>query len=595
MNQVPNIFIINKKHPHLIASGSTQLMVETIIALSYKKQLRNPEENLSVTSFDNDGISYYLYKYRKNTDESDWSKFLPDELKGNQEFSETKLNLVLFIEVGSNLFAWVGGNAYWLISSYIDHYYGLMTYDKIMSLDKDEAVSTKSRGITGARMGMSEQYRDNFKIINYLQFGKIPKELQVKLNNESSITYFDFLLKKTTDKLQIAIGKSFKINKAINFNELHEIAKRLNEITALPPQDLISSYIPITDLKYLAELKAELEDKVWNSIPYTIGDSTIPDGFDFDFCNPNKIEAFYEAEKFQLMERTDEGNVRSKPLDTLYDKNEIYKRGLLRAAELYPNNKIAIISYLYRLNVQCILGTKTTATSSFMYHFNAEFQIGKDAVFLVDSRWYSLKGSFVNALAAQTERLFKNSRLDGGIINIKWPFNSRTSFFLKEGEYNMKYDGQTGYIVTDTIIVDGVELCDILCFRDDIVYLIHVKHSFTARVRELTNQIIISARRLQEAISSKDRTFFNLNYDKLKEKGRSTNGFTKDEFFKKFQESKPIFVFATASHLKLDLRIEDNITKYDSNIARFSVTSCSAEVQTNYYEFRTVQIEREFL
>ena len=134
-----------------------------------------------------------------------------------------------------------------------------------------------------------------------------------------------------------------------------------------------------------------------------------------------------------------------------------------------------------------------------------------------------------------------------------------------------------------------------MCFKEDVIYLIHVKHSFTARVRELANQIIISARRLQEAISAKDKSFFDSYHDKLKQKQRSTNGFNKDEFYNKFLNSKPILVFATASHLQQDWKIEDNIARYDSNIARFSVTSCSAEIQTNYFEFRIVQIERDFI
>lgn len=596
MNQIPNIFKINKEHSNLKGIGNTLLLIKTLLNSSYTKQFRKLEEDdLKVTQFASDDVNYYLYKYRKSKDESDWSEFLPPQLKDDVGFSEIKINLVLFIETEQNLFAWIGGNAYWLISGYIDHYFGLLTYDKIMSLDEDEAISTKSRGLTGARMGMSEQYRDNYRIINYLQFGKIPKELQVKLNNTSSKRFFDFLLKEKKDKLQIAVGKSFKVNKAINFDGLHHIIKQLNEVSKLPPQDLISSYIHITDTSYLTLLKGQLEDKIWHSIPYTLGDTVVPDGFEFDFCNPNKIEAFYEAEKYQLMEKVNDDNIRSKLLDTLFDKKEIYRRALLRASELYPNNKVGIISYLYRLNVQCVSGSKITATSSFMYHFNAEFQIGSDSVFLIDGKWYSLKATFVNALAAQTERLFKTSRLETGIIIHKWPYDVKEDKFYREGKYNMYYNGVKDYIVLDTIIVDGVELCDILHIKDGIVYLIHVKHSFTSRVRELTNQIVISARRLQEAISNKDQKFFDAQYNKLLSKGRSVNGYTKKEFYQIFLNLIPIFVFATSSHLKEDLRIEDHIKNYDSNIARFSVTSCSSEVQTNYYEFKTVQIERRFI
>lgn len=156
----------------------------------------------------------------------------------------------------------------------------------------------------------------------------------------------------------------------------------------------------------------------------------------------------------------------------------------------------------------------------------------------------------------------------------------------------MLYDQINGYIVIDTIISDGIELCDILYITDNEIFLIHVKHSFTAKVRELTNQILISARRLSEAISSKNRAFFDEIFDKLINKGRSTNNLDKDEFYNLFETKEPVYVLATASHLTDDYSIIDNIQRYYSNIARFSLTTCAAEMRTNYYDFKTFQIKR---
>ncbi|TDO23727.1 uncharacterized protein (TIGR04141 family) [Pedobacter duraquae] len=594
MTIVPNIFKIDKTHGSLRGLPDTMTIIRHIILRSYQKRNRPLDQSqLRIPSVQKNEFTYYLYQYRVADKDSDWSTFLPNELKEGAEFQQTKVNLVLFMETEHELFAIVGGSAYWLIANFIDHLYGLLTYDKIISLEEDEATSTKSRGMTGQRAGLSEQYRDNYRMINYLQFGKIPKELHIRLSSTTSDEYFSFLLAKTAEKLQIVAGAGFKINKEVDFEKLHQIVGELSTIMTLAPKDYLSSYIHIRDRLVLEELNGLLREKIYNNIPYLLRTSIDPrDIFEFDFCNPNKIEAFYEADHYDLVEKTETGKKKDGHFATVYDKAELYRKVIERAYELNGNNEGKIIAYLYGVNIQCYVGNKQTASSGFMFHFNAEFSWRGDAVFLVDGKWYLLKDTFVESLMAQTERIMKSSRLTSGILSESWTFDTVKMKFSKEGSYNMLYDNMPGYIVCDTVIIDGVELCDILHITANEVYLIHVKHSFTSRVRELTNQILISARRLSQAISAKQRTFFNGIYDALVTKGRSVDNLTSEEFYNLFLAKKPIYVFATASQLAVDLAIQDNVALYDSNIARFSLVTCSAEMQTSFYELKTFQITR---
>jgi hypothetical protein len=594
MTIVPNIFKIDKTHGSLKGMQDTPTIIRNIILGSHKKKKKEIDgQALSIPSYKKDDITYYLYHYRITDKESDWSTFLPEELKDDSEFQQTKVNLVLFIDTEHELFAIVGGSAFWIIANFIDHLYGLMTYDKIISLEEDEATSTKSRGMTGQRAGLSEQFRDDYRMINYLQFGKVPKELHVRLANQTSLEHFSFLLAKTTEKLQIAAGRGFKINKEVDFDKLHQVVNELSVIMTYASKDFLSSYVYIREPTVLEELKALLMHKIYNNIPYLLGTSTdTRDVFEFDFCNPNKIEAFYEAEHYDLVEKTESGRKKDGHFATVNDKREIYRTVIERAYKLYPDNERSIMFYLYGVNVQGYVGNRQTASSGFMFHFNAEFSWNGEAVFLVDSKWYRLKDSFVENLMAQTERILKNSRLTSGIVDKTWTFDVSSLRFTNEGAYNMQYDDRPGYIVLDTIITDGIELCDVLHFSGNELYLIHVKHSFTSRVRELTNQILISARRLRQAISSKHRVYFDKIFDALVAKGRSTNGLDKDGFYNAFVNRKPIYVFATASQLAQDLPIEDNVSSYDSNIARFSLVTCSAEMQTTYFELKTCQIIR---
>jgi len=69
----------------------------------------------------------------------------------------------------------LGGNAFSIIVNFIDHSFGLNTYDRIVEPDLDELNSIRSRGMTGQMVATSEQFRDEYRLINFTKFGKIPR------------------------------------------------------------------------------------------------------------------------------------------------------------------------------------------------------------------------------------------------------------------------------------------------------------------------------------------------------------------------------------------------------------------------------------
>lgn len=595
MKITPNFFRIDKSHKDLKKIDENYKIIGKIIETAYvNKNFPFVKDDIKISSFIKEEIIYYLYTYKSEDKESDWADFLPYQLKENSNFTQSKLSLLLFIEILNELFVVVGGNAFWIVTPYIDHVFGLTFYDRLITLDKDEAISTKSRGLTGKRAGVSEQFRDEHRMIDFLQFGKIPKELHIKLSHEISSLYFSNLL-SAGERLKIVAGKGFKINKEVDFDDLDLTINAFKDILSVVPKEEISSYINIQNISEISNLNSELTNLIYNNIEQVVNQSKSSlDDFEFDFCNPNNIEAFYNADSYRLYEYKENGNKKDGLFDTVDDKSKIYPTVIKRAIELYPNDKASLVSYLYGVQVSCYLGSRMKANAGFMYHFNTEISSNGRSYFLIDSKWYKLKDTFLLTLEKQSILILKNTQLSSGIINKQWDYNKLTKSYINEGKYNNLYN-QDGYIVIDTIISDGIELCDILYISNDEIYLIHVKHGFTAKVRELTNQILISARRLNEAITSDNRLFFDNIYDKLIQKKRKTNGLDKDGFYNLFKTKTPVYVLATASHLTEDFSIIDNITKYDSNIARFSLTTCAAEMRTNYYDFKTVQIERNTL
>lgn len=224
------------------------------------------------------------------------------------------------------------------------------------------------------------------------------------------------------------------------------------------------------------------------------------------------------------------------------------------------------------------------ASASFIFHFTAEFPpLGGKPVFLVDKKWYMLNPSFVDDLKFECIQTIKNHKLPEKILDIPWD-KSKTK---KESEYNLKYQDRDNYIVLDTFTPDGIEICDVLHIAKDRIYLIHVKYGFDASLRELSNQITLSSRRVYEDVKSGNFKYIDAIHTYAKDRTE----LSKDEFRQLFQE-KIVYVFAFASQLAEAPLVEDKIERYSSNIAKYSLIQCSKDMQTSNYELNIHQIRR---
>ena len=137
----PNVYQIYQEH-HELEGLNTLEIIETIVNKGRKKlqfdKIFDPNE---LSTFQRDDFTYHLFLMNTAEHESDWSEFLPEELTADNDFTQQKLSLILFIETEFQLYVVVGGSAYKLIISYIDHSFGITAYDRIVEPDKDELTS----------------------------------------------------------------------------------------------------------------------------------------------------------------------------------------------------------------------------------------------------------------------------------------------------------------------------------------------------------------------------------------------------------------------------------------------------------------------
>lgn len=591
MNLNPKIYKINKGHRFLNEMEETDEICKFIISHSQKLNNQNFElgtEDYTYELDDANNLKYFLYTYNSDEFESDWKDYFPTSLIERANFIQQKLSLVFFIEFDNFLYVIIGGNSYRIIVPFIDENFGIDLYSRILDPENDELLSIKTRSLTGKKAGNYSFYKDNFKLIDHIKFGTIPKEISVKLSNIEN-NNFGFLKNSKNEKIQIIINNSIKFRKIISFENLQTLIKEIKYFEEIEKNDYLTTYTKISDTNLEEILKHKLINEIFLDIPNILQKPINPKNkFEYEFCHPKYIDRFYEADSYNIYEKTDE--TKYSYFSRTINKSEIYEIVILRAVEKFGTN-ISLNDlkyYLYGVKVRSYKkdNKKQLTSASFLMHFNTEIIVDEQPYFILDNNWYLLQDSFVNDLNNQCERVLKNYITPQNILSKKWDKRN----VKKESEYNLLYKSEPNYLVFDTITIDGIELCDLLYYDDDNLYLIHVKYGFDSSIRELYNQVILSARRLQETISSQDKKYLKLNFKAIIKK--DGNKQMSERTFLKLFSKKINYVMAFSSTNKKELIIQDNLKKMRSSIAKFSVIQTSSEMRADYYDLFFTQIRR---
>jgi len=325
MHGFKSIYSIDTAHRDLKALSTIKEVINRIIRTSIDKLGEVQPPTVDTTSYKKENFIYHLYLTNTDEQESEWANFIPSGLKEGNSFIQQKISLLLFVQTDMGLFVVPGGSAYRIILPFIDHSFGLNTYDRIIEIADDELTSMKSRGITGQRIAANEQYRDNYKLINYIKFGKVPKELTVRLSEKSSFDWFSQIQKKPSERIHLTVGKGFQVRKQIEFDHLHEIIKEICFMLGEIPKDYLSSYIEIKNDSYVQDLREALHQRIYDYIPYLRGTDLDPrNKFEYDFCNPNEVERFYQASRHVLKEK--DGDT-YRQFDEVEDRSQIFFQG----------------------------------------------------------------------------------------------------------------------------------------------------------------------------------------------------------------------------------------------------------------------------
>ena len=572
------IYELDLWHYELRDIKSINEKIQKIINLHRKKIDKEPSYQKPISI---DGVNYYSYLYKEKNKDAFWVEFLPKELKENLDFKIDRISFVLFAHVNEKVFAVIGGGGARVVKPYLNDRFGIELFERLTDENSEEIISISYRGISGSLNQSNLIYKEGQRLSDTLEFDSIPTNIVLSLTDFIKDNFFEFIDFDDRD-VKLEISSSFYIKQRIDFNNLHQIFIRIERILNDRKRVYLTSFVQVTDKKlvdneYPKVLMKELRDVMI----YEFGsDRGRTKKFDTDFVHPDKIKDFYESDRYVVKLKGEQKGVE------VYDRNKVFLKGLKFLYDTLGEqvSQQDFNNSMWKLQVLCYRTGKQIKAPFFKY-ITCELEYNKAPVFQIDANWYKVKSDFKEKVNELCKKIFKDYYLKENILDKVWQEGD------SEGIYNFSYSQIDNYWVFDKCLGDNIELCDIMIETEERIYLVHVKSGFDAKMRDLSNQIIISAKRLKNSLDSGNLKFINQvidGYNKndlLEPKIKDSNS-----FLKKFREKPITYVLAFKSTWKSGKNIKDNLDKASSNIAKYSLIQCVKEMNTTSYPISIVEI-----
>ncbi len=542
------------------------------------------QANLSKTTYGQ--ATYYVYVFNEAEKDAHWKNFLPQEITEHHNFKLLQLSFVLFVAIENRIFAIIGGGGIQVIKRYINQRFGLEIYEHLTIPEEDLVLAITIRGISGFSTEKKELFKIGKTLSDALVFTHIPTRITLLLRDDLKDTVFNFI-NFQKEKIILELSSCFHLKHQINFESLQQFIIILSKILDDTHTKPLSSFTRIKkDNQLNQNLKTKLLSLVRNDMLNKLGTFRGENSkkLDIDFIHPNKTQEFYECTHFHIKVKNQKA-----PVATVTDKESLYIQGLTRAYEILGDNssEFEFNKLILGMRVLGFKENKKKTEAPFLEHITCEISYQDSPHFHIDGHWYVVKNDFISNLNDNCLQSLNKHSLKDNYLHLPWDLNSQSEY-----EYNSSYESQNGYLVFDKVLFQNIELCDLFFDDGEFINLIHVKAGFDARIRDLANQVLLSAQRLSNDLKSTEPFYlrnllvnFNTKF--------SNNKINIEETIEKFR-NKPIRYILAFHSGKYGYSANDWLWSSKSNIAKYSMVSCLHDM-SNLYPMSIIDISKNRL
>ncbi|WDF46272.1 TIGR04141 family sporadically distributed protein [Chryseobacterium sp. KACC 21268] len=524
-----------------------------------------------------------------------WKDFISNVVEADQNIlkvnkSSSESYIILFQNKLTNkIYASTGGYAHITIKEIATTDFGIEILARIVKSDDKALKSVKERNLTGGIQGEIKFFRNDYNLYDNDSFGKIYNELNALLTKDILVKSFGFNLKDLNSNSLCIAKDSFSIKKSISFDELLKIIKRCEYL--FDNEDPIE----INSVNKVAKSEAVLKENLFDTLVTNAYQNYIDSNNFFSIEISNKdFDKYFQATKSKLS-----FHFRRKPKEIIIDdvfrefQSVIFE--ILTACGDSLNyeefKKIINSARLETFDENNITLTYENLSS----HFCSEIVYNGQNYFLLEKDWYQIKQSFIDKINDQTSNFLEENKYLGPRLE-KWEDTLKI-----ENDYNASYLTKENTFVFDKFTPFNIEACDILKIEGDNIYFYHIKKGFDNSMRDLCNQVYIASRKVLEDVKD-DYKYLESLYDSVKNNNGESiyyqnaktqfEDVSKTQFIKKIRDKKIIFVLAVLDTSNSGRRLDKEIDKFDSNIAKFTLVELSKNMRNLGVDFQILQLEK---
>lgn len=539
-----------------------------------------------------DGFHIRIF-YRRKGHPPSWRSFFEGVVKQGEDL--LKHNVIssaymCFIDGGDNIYAIGGGQGTIELQQHIVTNFGTEILVRLIERNGKVIKGLQERGVTGTILGETKFFRGDQRISDEDQFGKIYKEVRAELSFRVLNKNFGFSKADLRRVSAACLAKSsFQINKSISFTQLLGICGKLNAVLRKKPKFALNKVILIP--KRGERNKKLLEELFERLIRVLYDDCKKGVRPDFDFCHED-FEAYYSASRYELYTSGDPITYKE-PVDVLEMLVDMRTNMVLQMDDEGEFKYSLLYNKLYSLGADGEILTSGTV----LEHFHGEVTLSGKSYFFIDGQWYLIQAEFVEDLNKEGKIMLASVWEDG---LLKEPFDLKK----REDQYSAGFLGKPGFFMFDTILVENIELCDLLHVEGGLLELIHIKKGFNASIRELANQVAISARRVMNDRKTDYRYIDDIEAqlragklsDSALKKSMATQVFPAKNLAALFRDRKDheiVFCLAFVDEAVKPRVLKDDLEQFDSNIAKYSLIALKREITGLGFGFKVIQLNKK--